>query len=71
MIPEVLVFVNGLDIQQQIVTSGIFRPVIIITAHDEPATRARCMTFGAVAYLCKPLDDQILIDAVQRAAARS
>jgi FixJ family two-component response regulator len=62
---------NGLDIQQQIATSGKYLPVIIITAHDEPATRARSMTFGAVAYLCMPLDDRTLIDAVQRAAARS
>jgi FixJ family two-component response regulator len=59
---------TGLDIQQHIVSSGLHLPVIIITGNDEPSIRARCMRSGAVAYLRKPLDDQILLDAVQRAA---
>lgn len=62
---------NGLDVQRHIVSTGLALPVVIITGHDEPTARLRCLSFGAAAYLCKPLDDQVLLEAVERAAARS
>jgi CheY-like chemotaxis protein len=42
-------------------------PTITITAHDEPEARARCLSAGAVAYLCKPLHDELLLDAIATA----
>ena len=39
-------------------------PIVIITAHDLPSLREECMSAGAIAYLCKPLDIQTLIQTV-------
>lgn len=60
---------NGLDIQRHLVNDGLQVPVVIITGHDEPETRERCLSSGASAYLCKPLDDQTLLDAIRRATS--
>jgi len=46
-------------------------PVIVITAHDTPETRSRCLAAGAAAYLCKPLDERLLLNAISAAIARS
>lgn len=58
---------NGLETLQCLVQIGAQLPVVIITAHDEPAMRDRCLRAGARAYLCKPLDDRVLLDAIDRA----
>jgi len=59
---------NGLDLQLQLAHSGLQVPVVVITGHDEPLTRAQCLSAGAAAYLRKPLDDEALLDAIHRAA---
>src|SRR5262245_23243806 len=58
---------NGLDVQQQLVRSGLRVPIVVITGHDEPQARAQCLSAGAVAYLRKPLDDEVLLEAIHRA----
>ena len=45
-------------------------PTVIITAHDEPETREQCLNAGACAYLRKPLEDRLLLNAIS-AAMRS
>ncbi len=55
---------TGLDVQRILTGAGARFPTIIITAHDEPETRARCMAAGAAAYLCKPLHDEMLLDTI-------
>jgi FixJ family two-component response regulator len=44
--------------------------VIILTAHGDDETRRRCLDAGAVAFLKKPFQSAILVDAV-RTALRS
>jgi FixJ family two-component response regulator len=58
---------NGLDIQQRLARNGARLPVVIITGHDEPQTRAQCLSAGASACLRKPLDDKTLLDAIYQA----
>ena len=41
--------------------------VVVITGHDEPQTRTRCLTAGAAAYLRKPLEVEALLSAIYRA----
>ena len=36
--------------------------------YDEPETRNHCLAAGAAAYLRKPLEDRLLLDAVAAAA---
>ena len=47
------------DVLAEPAASGARLPVVIITAHDEPDRRRRCLSAGAAAYLCKPVHDQI------------
>ena len=42
-------------------------PVIIITGHDSDETRNRALEGMPVAYLRKPVDDQVLLDAIELA----
>jgi FixJ family two-component response regulator len=55
---------TGLDVQRELRSVGAKVPTIIITAHDEPDTRARCLAAGAVAFLRKPFDDKTLLSVV-------
>jgi FixJ family two-component response regulator len=56
---------NGLEVQQRLAGSGI--PVIFITAHDEANVRREALAAGAAAYLRKPFNDEVLIEAVRAA----
>jgi FixJ family two-component response regulator len=58
---------NGLEVQRRLRQADIRLPVVVITGHDEPETRAQCLTAGAAHYLCKPLNDEVLIEAIQSA----
>lgn len=62
---------TGLEVQRVLAGARVRFPTIIITAHDEPETRARCLSAGAAAYLCKPLHDELLLDAIAGAVGRS
>jgi FixJ family two-component response regulator len=45
-------------------------PVVIITGHDTPETRDKCLAAGAAAYLRKPLDDRLLLNAISAALSK-
>ncbi|MGH7392214.1 MAG: response regulator transcription factor [Candidatus Rokuibacteriota bacterium] len=61
---------TGLDVQRILTEASVRFPTIIITAHDEPETRARCLSAGAASYLCKPLHDEMLLDTIADAIDR-
>jgi FixJ family two-component response regulator len=61
---------SGLDLDERLSSSGRRRPVIFMTAHDNPQWQERAGAAGAVAYLRKPFDQQSLLDAVRLALAR-
>lgn len=61
--------VSGFELQAQLRASPQPLPVIVITGHDTPESQKRALAAGAVAYLRKPVDDQVLLDAVARAVA--
>ena len=56
--------VSGTEVQRALRQAGANFPIVIITAHDAPSMRDECMSLGAVAYLCKPLDVRTLLDTV-------
>lgn len=60
---------NGLELQQHLKDTAIALPVIMITGRDEASIHAICMAMGASAYLRKPLNDDDLLDAIDRAIA--
>lgn len=61
---------SGFDVQEDSIFIKTHLPTVIITAHDEPDTRQKCMSAGAAAYLTKPFDDKILLKAVEEAIGK-
>ena len=56
--------IDGLELQKILIASGHKIPVIFITAHNDENSREVAIDSGAIAYLEKPLDDQVLLDAI-------
>jgi FixJ family two-component response regulator len=62
---------NGLEVQERLATNGNPLPVIFITAHDEAVPRERALAAGAVAFVRKPFQDELLIKTLRVALAPS
>jgi FixJ family two-component response regulator len=58
---------NGLELQQRLLCNGIKIPTILITAHEDAALHERTGGGGLVASLRKPLREEILFAAIDRA----
>ena len=58
---------SGLDLQSRLIAEGHCIPVIFVTAFPEERFRRVAMNAGAVAFLSKPFDENILIDCLERA----
>jgi two-component system response regulator FixJ len=58
---------DGFEIQEALRRIGVRMPVVIITGDDSPEYRARAFKQGARAYLRKPVDEAMLLDAIQSA----
>lgn len=58
---------SGLELQEHLRREGIQIPVIFISGHGNVAMAVRTMKAGAVDFLEKPFDDQILLESIQRA----
>ena len=61
---------DGLALQQALTTGGSHRPVIFITGKGDVPTSVRAMKAGALDFLTKPVRENDLLDAIQRAEAR-
>ncbi len=55
---------SGLQLQEHLVKLQTRIPVIFITCHDSTRMEGEAMRLGAVAYLRKPFDEQVLLDAI-------
>lgn len=58
---------SGLEAQQQLRERGVHIPVIVVTGHGDVPAAVRAMKLGAVEFLEKPCNDQVLIDIVNKA----
>jgi FixJ family two-component response regulator len=58
---------TGRDVQRQLSLRQIRLPMIVVTAHDQPALREQCLADGAVAYLAKPLQRARLVGLINDA----
>jgi len=59
--------ISGFEVQARIMESGVPVPVVIVTGHDSDETRERALAGQPVAYLRKPVDEQVLLDAIELA----
>ena len=58
--------ISGLKLQERLTESGIDWPTIIISGHGDIEACRRAFRNGAVDFLSKPVDEQDLIDAIQK-----
>ena len=61
---------SGLDLQKRIVDRTAM-PIIFITGHGDVPMTVRAMKAGAVEFLTKPFDDEVLLSAIRNALERS
>jgi len=59
--------ITGIDLLRRVKECGLDIPVIIITGHGDIALAVEAMKIGAVDFLEKPFDDDLLITAVRSA----
>jgi len=57
---------NGLDLQQRLITRPTPIPIVFVSAHDEAVMQANALRAGALAFLKKPFDNSTLLDALSR-----
>jgi FixJ family two-component response regulator len=60
---------TGLDLQQELIRRGCDRPIIVLTGYGDIPTAICALKSGAVEFLEKPVDDDVLLDHVRRALA--
>ena len=58
---------SGLDLQARLTAERIRIPIIFITAHGNAGMRMQALRAGAVEFLAKPFDDEILLESVRAA----
>jgi FixJ family two-component response regulator len=57
---------SGLELQQELVTAGLGLPVIFLTGYGTVPMSVRALKTGAADFLQKPVEDQVLLDAVHQ-----
>ena len=57
---------SGFELQARLTADRVVIPIIFITAHDEASQRERAEASGAAAYLRKPFNDGLLLDAIRK-----
>jgi FixJ family two-component response regulator len=58
---------SGIELQARLIADDIKIPIIFITAHGDGRLRLQAMRAGAVEFLAKPFDDDVLLGSVRAA----
>ena len=58
---------SGLELQAQLNNERCRIPIIFITAHGDEKMRMQALRAGAVEFLAKPFDDEVLLESVRAA----
>lgn len=58
---------DGLALQEELNKRGSTVPVIIVTGHGDVPLAVRAMKSGAIDFIEKPYDDEVLLESVKRA----
>ncbi len=62
---------NRLELQKLIASDRTDMPIIFITGHGDVPMTVQAMKAGAVEFLTKPFDDEVLLSAIRHAIKRS
>jgi FixJ family two-component response regulator len=60
---------HGLEVLRKLARSDPDVRAIVLTGYGDELTRREALFGGAMAFLAKPVDEQVLLDAIQRALA--
>lgn len=63
--------IDGLALQQRLADIGVRLPVIVMTGHGDIPIAVQALKAGAVDFIEKPFDDDVLLTAVRNALAAS
>jgi two-component system response regulator FixJ len=61
---------NGVDLLERLKDIGALIPAVVITGHGDVPMAVAAMKAGAVDFIEKPFQDEVLIEAIKRAASR-
>lgn len=61
---------DGWETQKRLLKSGSSRPVIMMSANKNGGLNEKAIKAGAIGFLQKPFNDQVLIDLIRIALAR-
>ena len=62
---------NGLELQKRVAVERTDMPIIFITGYGDVPKTVQAMKAGAVEFLTKPFNDEVLLTAVRQALQRS
>jgi FixJ family two-component response regulator len=62
---------NGLELQKQLAAEHMDMPIIFITGHGDVPQSVQAMKAGALEFLTKPVNNDILVAAIRNALQRS
>ena len=58
---------NGVELQGKLIAQGYHLPIIFVTAFPEIKARAQALAAGAIGFLAKPFNDEMLIACLNKA----
>ena len=61
---------SGLQLQEALIERNIYIPIIFMSGHADVPMAVKAMKFGAVDFLTKPINDNQLLEVVNRAIRR-
>jgi RNA polymerase sigma factor (sigma-70 family) len=61
---------NGIEFQEDLKKTGIFIPIIFVTAHGDVRMTSRAMKAGAIEFLMKPFQKEELLAAIHNGLER-
>ena len=61
---------SGVDLLEKLKGIGAMVPAVVITGHGDVPMAVAAMKAGAVDFIEKPFEDDVLVDAIKRAAGR-
>ena len=61
---------DGMALQAELADQGVDLPIVFLTGHGNIPMTVEAMKNGAVDFLTKPVDDEVLLDAVHQALLR-
>jgi len=62
--------IDGIELQRRLTAAGVRLPVIVMTGHGDIALAVEAMKAGALDFIEKPFDDEILLAAIKAALSR-